>query len=76
MFYAGDATMVIVQYGKSGADEVSLWSSYRQGQVAANAIAAIGNGHDVFGSSLILLAFPELYAILGVAAVYFISIAI
>ena len=55
---------------------VSLWSSYRQGQVAANAIAAIGNGHDVFGSSLILLAFPELYAILGVAAVYFISIAI
>lgn len=55
---------------------VSLWSSYRQGQVAANAITAIGNGHDVFGNSLILLAFPELYAILGVAAVFFISTAI
>lgn len=53
-----------------------LWSSLRQGQLSANGIAAIGNGHDVFGNTLILVAFPELYAILGVAAVFFISTAI
>ena len=53
-----------------------LWSSYRQGQLSANGITAIGNGHDVFGNTLILVAFPELYAILGVAAVFFISTAI
>lgn len=52
---------------------LGLWSSIRQGQLAANGISAIGNGHDVFGNSLILVAFPELYAILGVAAVFFIS---
>ncbi len=52
---------------------VSLWSSYRQGGLAANGITAIGNGHQVFGNTLILVAFPELYAILGVAAIYFIS---
>lgn len=55
---------------------VCLWTAYRQGQLAANAITAIGNGHDVFGNSMILIAFPELYAILGVAAVFFISNAI
>lgn len=55
---------------------VSLWSSLRQGQLSANGIAAIGNGHDVFGNTMILVAFPELYAILGLAAVFFISSAI
>lgn len=55
---------------------VSLWSSLRQGQLSANGITAIGNGYDVFGKTLILVAFPELYAILGVAAVFFISTSI
>ncbi len=55
---------------------VCLWSSFRQGQLAANAITALGNGYDVFGNSMILIAFPELYAILGLAAVFFISTAI
>lgn len=55
---------------------VCLWSSYRQGQLSANGIAAIGGGHDVFGSTLILVAFPELYAILALAAVFFVSTAI
>lgn len=55
---------------------VGLWSSIRQGQLAANGVAAIGNGHDVFGNTLILVAFPELYAILGVAAVFFIQTAL
>ena len=39
----------------------------------ANGIAAIGNGHDVMGKTLILAAFPELYAILTVAATYLIA---
>ncbi len=47
-----------------------FYSSFRQGQVCANGIAAIGNGHNVFTNTLILAALPELYAILGVATVY------
>ncbi len=53
-----------------------LFSSFRQGQLSANAITAIGNGNDVFGNSMILVAFPELYAILGLAVVFFVSAAI
>lgn len=49
---------------------VCLLSSIRQGQVCASGVAAIGNGHDVMGNTLILAAFPELYAILTVAAVF------
>lgn len=45
-------------------------SSYMQAKVCANGIAAIGNGHNVMGNTLILAAFPELFAILGVAIVY------
>ena len=44
---------------------VFLASSYFQSKVCANGIAAIGNGHDVMGKTLILAAFPELYAIYG-----------
>ena len=51
-------------------------SSYFQSKVCANGIAAIGNGHDVMGKTLILAAFPELYAILTVAAVFLIAGAI
>ncbi len=52
---------------------VCLLSSYFQAKVCANGIAAIGNGHDVMGKTLILAAFPELYAILAVAATFLIS---
>ncbi len=52
---------------------VCLASSYYQAKVCANGITAIGNGHDVMGKTLILAAFPELYAILTVAAVFLIS---
>ena len=44
--------------------------------MCANGISAIGNGHDVMGKTLILAAFPELYAILTVAAVFLISNAV
>ncbi|MFI3330595.1 MAG: V-type ATP synthase subunit K [Rikenellaceae bacterium] len=53
-----------------------LFSSIRQGQVCANGIAAIGNGNNVFGNTMILAAFPELYAILAVAAVFLIGQAV
>lgn len=47
---------------------VALLSAIRQGQVCANGIASIGSGHDVFGKTLILAVFPELYAILALVA--------
>lgn len=55
---------------------VGLLSSYMQAKVCANGIVAIGNGHNVLGNTLILAAYPELYAILGVASVFLISLAI
>ncbi len=54
----------------------SISSSYMQARVCANGIAAVGNGHDVMAKTMILAAFPELYAILGLAAVFLMSIAI
>ena len=55
---------------------VGLMSSIMQSKVCANGITAIGNGHNVLGNTLILAAYPELYAILGIASVYLISVAI
>ncbi|NLH28645.1 MAG: V-type ATP synthase subunit K, partial [Bacteroidales bacterium] len=55
---------------------VGLLSAIRQGQVCANGIAAIGQGHDVFGNTLILAVFPELYAIVALAGVFLIGNAI
>jgi V/A-type H+-transporting ATPase subunit K len=52
---------------------VGLLSAIRQGQVCANGIAAIGSGHDVFGNTLILAVFPELYAIVAFAATFLIN---
>ena len=47
---------------------VALISAIKQGQVCANGISAIGSGHNVFGNTLILAAFPEFYAILALIA--------
>ncbi|MBW6489706.1 MAG: V-type ATP synthase subunit K [Lentimicrobium sp.] len=55
---------------------VALLSAIKQGQVCANGIAAIGSGHDVFGNTLILAVFPELYAIIAFAATFLISTSI
>ena len=52
---------------------VNLAAAIYQAKVCANGIAAIGNGHDVMVKTLILAAFPELYAILTVAATFLIS---
>ncbi len=47
---------------------VALISAIKQGQVCASGISAIGGGHNVFGNTLILAAFPEFYAILALVA--------
>ena len=52
---------------------VCLFSAIRQGRVCANGIIGIGSGYDVFGKTLILAVFPELYAIVAVAATFMIS---
>ncbi len=52
---------------------VNLAAAIYQAKVCANGIVATGNGHDVMGKTLILAAFPELYAILTVAATFLVS---
>ncbi len=52
---------------------VAFLSAIRQGQVCANGIASIGAGNDVFGNTLILAVFPELYAIIAFAATFLIN---
>lgn len=44
---------------------VGFYSSLRQAKVCANGIQAIGSGHNVFGATMVMAVFPELYAILG-----------
>ncbi|MGQ1947644.1 V-type ATP synthase subunit K [Geofilum sp. OHC36d9] len=55
---------------------VAMLSAIRQGQVCANGIAAVGSGYDVAGKTLILAVFPELYAIIALAATYLIGSAV
>ena len=55
---------------------VCLFSAIRQGQVCANGIIGIGSGYDVFGKTLILAVFPELYAIVALAATFLIGSAL
>ena len=68
--------MVLCALPGLGLGLVCLFSAIRQGQVCANGINGIGAGYDVFGKTLILAVFPELYAIVGVAATFLISQAI
>ena len=48
---------------------VCLFSAIRQGQVCANGIIGISQGHDVQTNTFIYAALPEFYAILGLAGV-------
>ncbi len=52
---------------------VCLISAMTQGKVCANGIASIGSGNDVFGKTMVLAVFPELYAIVSFAATFIIS---
>ncbi len=53
-----------------------LISGIKQGQVCAGGIAGVGSGYDVFGNTMILGVFPELYAIISFAASFLILTAI
>ena len=55
---------------------VALFSAIQQGKICANGISAIAGGHDVFGKTMILAVFPELYAIIAFAATFLISSAL
>jgi V/A-type H+-transporting ATPase subunit K len=48
-----------------GVGLVCLFSAIRQGQVCANGIIGISQGHDVMTNTMIYAAFPEFYAILA-----------
>lgn len=52
---------------------VALLSAIRQAKVCASGIAAIGGGNDVFGGTMVLAVFPELYAILGLLVVILVT---
>ncbi len=52
---------------------VGLISGIRQGEVSAHGIEGIGSGYDVFGRTMVLAVFPELYAIVAFAATFLIS---
>ena len=53
---------------------VNLFSAICQGQASACAMAAISSGHDIFGKSLMVIVFAELYAIIAVAALFLVSL--
>ncbi|MBR5856815.1 MAG: V-type ATP synthase subunit K [Bacteroidales bacterium] len=49
---------------------VGFFSALKQSSMVANGINEMANGNDVFGKTLILAVFPELYAILAFAAAF------
>ena len=52
---------------------VGFFSAVKQASLVANGVNEMANGNDVFGKTLILGVFPELYAILTVAATFLIA---
>ena len=53
-----------------GVGIVCLFSAIRQGQICANGIVGISQGHDVQTNTMIYAAFPEFYAILALVATF------
>ena len=49
---------------------VGLFSAIRQGQLCANGIAGMAQGHDVQTNTMIYAALPEFYAILALVATF------
>ena len=55
---------------------VCMLSAIRQGQVCANGIVGISQGHDVQTNTLIYAALPEFYAILGLVGALMLTLAV
>ena len=53
-----------------GVGLVCLFSAIRQGQVCANGIVGMSQGHDVQTNTMIYAALPEFYAILALVATF------
>lgn len=53
-----------------GVGLVCLFSAIRQGQVCANGIVGLSQGHDVQTNTMIYAAFPEFYAILALVSTF------
>ena len=53
-----------------GVGIVCLFSAIRQGQVCANGIVGMSQGHDVQTNTMIYAALPEFYAILALVATF------
>ena len=53
---------------------ICLFSAIRQGQVCANGIVGISQGHDVQTNTMIYAALPEFYVILSLVAVIMIMV--
>ncbi|MCI1779836.1 MAG: V-type ATP synthase subunit K [Bacteroidales bacterium] len=49
---------------------VGLYSGIKQASLVSNGVVEMANGQDVFGKTMILAVFPELYAILAFAATF------
>ncbi|WP_294617528.1 ATPase [uncultured Bacteroides sp.] len=73
----------LLHFGKVTADTGALWfgvglgvglvclfSAIRQGQVCANGIVGVSQGHDVQTNTMIYAALPEFYAILALVATF------
>ena len=58
-----------------GVGLVCFFSAIRQGQVCANGIIGISQGHDVQTNTLIYGALPEFYAILGLVGALMLPLA-
>lgn len=56
-----------------GAGLVCLFSAIRQGQICANGIMGMSQGHDVQTPTMIYAALPEFYAILALVATFLVG---
>jgi V/A-type H+-transporting ATPase subunit K len=80
IIYANHVTPTMSVFGAAivfgagiGLGAANLISGIKMGQVCAAGITSIGSGHNVFGNTLILAAFPEFYAILALVSVILMS---
>ena len=50
-----------------------IYSAIHQGNLVSNGVVEMGNGQNVFSKTLMLAAFPELYAILPFAITFLVA---
>lgn len=55
---------------------VGLYSAYRQALVCANGIQAVAAGNNVFGGTMVMAVFPELYAILALLVTILVTLSL